>query len=249
MKKNLLSIISILFIYQLNAQILEIPYSGANVTVTISGSIYYPNIGPTMDDHIYGVVVLYARNGGDGSISTGNIYEGTDYYKTNPDVLQFTSNSNTHSLYVYALDWQYGLGGTLTGQYNVNVNGVDYVLTPTNVVYLLPCNTVTQGHGAAINNLNNTQINNLLKQNYPNPLLHTTTIKYFVKIPGFVQVDIFDLSGNMIKNLVKETMAPGENNVIWSGDDEKGNRVPSGTYFYKIRNGDLSQIKTMILLK
>jgi hypothetical protein len=245
MKKMLLSIISILFIYQLNAQIHKIPYSGTNVTVIISGSIYYPNGGPQWDDAIYGVVVLYIRNGGDGSITTGNIYEGTNYYKTNPDTLQFTSNSDVDSLYVFGLDWVKGagVGETLTGQYNVNVNGVDYVLTPDNVVYLLPCNTV------GINDRHNADINNFLKQNFPNPLYHSTTIKFSVKNSDFVKVDIFDVSGKLIKNLVDKKMTQGEYSVIWKGDDNKGNSVSAGTYFYQIRTGDLSQSKTMILLK
>ena len=137
---NLLLICLFLVIYELNAQtIMEIPYTGTDVTVTISGSIYYPNIGPQYDDHIYGVVVLYIRDGGDGSILTGNVYEGTNYYKPDPDVLHFTSNSNVNSLFVYALDWPYPGMGTITGEYIVNVNGVDYTLTPSNVIYINLC--------------------------------------------------------------------------------------------------------------
>ena len=214
-KEILLVIISILFICQSKGQILEIPYSGTDVTVTISGSIYYDNGSPQTNDHIYGVSVLYVRNGGDGSISTGNIYEGTDYYKPNPDVLHFTSNIGTHSLYVYALDWENQ--GTLHGQYNVNVNGVDYTLTPSNVVYHKPCYWT---YWLGVDDLS--RISNHFKI-FPNPSSDKINIETSEE-PNHSNLSILNLNGQeLLQRIIIEPSAQVDIS-----------NLPSGVYFVKL---------------
>jgi hypothetical protein len=91
-----------------------------------------------------------------------------------------------------------------------------------------------------------------LAQNYPNPFNPSTTITY--NIPESVQsvqveLSVFNLRGQMVRNLVRETKGPGQYSVGWDGTDGSGGRVSSGVYFYRIQAGDYRATRKMVILK
>ncbi|KQC14081.1 MAG: hypothetical protein APR63_06155 [Desulfuromonas sp. SDB] len=51
-----------------------------------------------------------------------------------------------------------------------------------------------------------------------------------------IQFKIFDISGRFINNQNFPALSPGIHNISWSGEDEKGFKVSSGTYFYLIES-------------
>ncbi|HIC36565.1 MAG TPA: choice-of-anchor B family protein, partial [Candidatus Marinimicrobia bacterium] len=67
-----------------------------------------------------------------------------------------------------------------------------------------------------------------LMQNYPNPFNPNTAIKYSLGTNSYVNLTIFDLSGNTIKILVNKSQVQGIHFSQWNGLNENGNRVPSG---------------------
>lgn len=83
-----------------------------------------------------------------------------------------------------------------------------------------------------------------LGQNYPNPFNPTTTFRYEVPVPGFVSVEVFDLSGQVVATLVHGVEARGLHEVQWDGSDH-----PSGIYFYRMRAGGFVQTRKLVLLK
>lgn len=92
-----------------------------------------------------------------------------------------------------------------------------------------------------------------LSQNYPNPFNPMTTIAF--EIPGasgvraHVTLSVFDVRGRLVRTLLDEPRVPGTYQVAWNGRDDRGVRVPSGTYIYKIKAADFSSARKMILLK
>jgi hypothetical protein len=88
-----------------------------------------------------------------------------------------------------------------------------------------------------------------LRQNYPNPFNPTTTITYSLKENVKVNLTIFNLVGEEIKTMVKETQAAGLKTISWNGTDNNGQQVAGGIYFYKLRAGHFVQTRKMILLK
>jgi hypothetical protein len=92
-----------------------------------------------------------------------------------------------------------------------------------------------------------------LHQNYPNPFNPTTNINYEIAKTGVVELNIYNAGGELVKNLVNGSKAPGVYSVNWSGTDEAGEKVDSGVYFYTLsvtqEGGSETETRRMILLK
>ncbi len=82
--------------------------------------------------------------------------------------------------------------------------------------------------------------------NYPNPFNPTTTIKYSLPKTGKVTIEVYDITGSLIDELLSEKKNVGTHKVIWNGKNRNGLQVSSGIYFYKVQLDD--QIKTAKML-
>ncbi len=103
-----------------------------------------------------------------------------------------------------------------------------------------------------------------LEQNYPNPFNSTTVIRY--SLPGdhsshtnlkglaeegsratstiHVLLEVYNILGEKVATLVDEKQAPGYKTITWNAHS-----MASGIYFCRLRAGDFSSIKKMVLLK
>jgi len=88
-----------------------------------------------------------------------------------------------------------------------------------------------------------------LSQNYPNPFNPSTRIDYTLAKRDHVNIVVYDLLGRQVATLVDRTESPGAHSVDWDGHDRQGNRVATGVYFYRLRVGDASETRSMLLLK
>jgi len=89
-----------------------------------------------------------------------------------------------------------------------------------------------------------------LMQNHPNPFNPTTTIAFDVATAGDVRIEIYDVSGSLVRALVNGSKGVGRHVAIWDGHDSNGNQVHTGVYFYRMTApGYTSQAKKMLLLK
>ena len=85
--------------------------------------------------------------------------------------------------------------------------------------------------------------------NYPNPFNPDTKIEFSVPKKGDVSLKIYNIKGQLVRTLVDEKLDAGKHSVIWWGKSDKGKDVGTGIYFYKIKAGDNTEIKRMLLLK
>jgi len=88
-----------------------------------------------------------------------------------------------------------------------------------------------------------------LDQNYPNPFNPKTTIAFNLDRTGPVKLQVFDVSGRLVRTLVNETRAAGPYRVDWDGKDNAGRAAAAGLYMYRLAAGDFVQQKKMTLLK
>lgn len=88
-----------------------------------------------------------------------------------------------------------------------------------------------------------------LFQNYPNPFNPTTTIQFQVPQAGNVSIVIFDMLGQVVKELFADNVQAGNYSVDWNGLNSAGQKMSSGSYIYRMTAGEFVQSKEMILLK
>ncbi|MBQ41336.1 MAG: hypothetical protein CME15_02640, partial [Gemmatimonadetes bacterium] len=88
-----------------------------------------------------------------------------------------------------------------------------------------------------------------LAQNYPNPFNPTTAIPYTLATPGRLELAIFDVLGRRLRTLARGAEPAGERSRVWDGLDDAGRRVAAGVYLYRLRVGDFSQTRRMVLVE
>lgn len=88
-----------------------------------------------------------------------------------------------------------------------------------------------------------------LFQNYPNPFNPGTTITFYVPEIEQVNITIYDIRGQKVRELVNEKIGYGKHRAEWNGRNDQNELVGSGIYFYKMTAGKKSFIKKMLLLK
>ncbi|GEM_PF-571929 len=86
-------------------------------------------------------------------------------------------------------------------------------------------------------------------QCYPNPFNPNTTIRFGLLEDSNVKLNIYNIKGQLIKQLVREEMKKGYHNIVWNGKDQNGNQASSGVYIYRISTGGTSISNKMIMLK
>ncbi|MCB0744187.1 MAG: T9SS type A sorting domain-containing protein [Ignavibacteriae bacterium] len=92
----------------------------------------------------------------------------------------------------------------------------------------------------------------VLNQNYPNPFNPTTSIKFNLPTESKVRLNVFNVLGEEVAELVNNNLQAGFHSVQFDARS-----LNSGIYFYKIEAGDPSagsghgfvQIRKMMLLK
>jgi hypothetical protein len=84
-----------------------------------------------------------------------------------------------------------------------------------------------------------------LSNNYPNPFNPTTIINYELPITNYVELNIYNINGQKVDNLVSAKQQPGKYQVEW---DAGG--YASGVYFYRLStNTGFDQTKKLVLLR
>ncbi len=88
-----------------------------------------------------------------------------------------------------------------------------------------------------------------LYSNYPNPFNPTTTIRFDLPAAAPVRLSIYNLRGQRVKSLIASDLPAGTHSAVWNGQDDSGNPVSSGVYFYLLSNGEHELTRKMMLMK
>ncbi|MAL64758.1 MAG: hypothetical protein CMF94_01505, partial [Candidatus Marinimicrobia bacterium] len=85
-----------------------------------------------------------------------------------------------------------------------------------------------------------------LYSNYPNPFNPITTIRFDVgnQINQNTIVNIYDINGRIVANLLNKVVNPGTYELQWDAKN-----LSSGIYFSEVIHGQIRQTQKMILLK
>ncbi|MBD3403327.1 T9SS type A sorting domain-containing protein [candidate division GN15 bacterium] len=88
-----------------------------------------------------------------------------------------------------------------------------------------------------------------LSQNYPNPFNPTTTIEFTLPVRAQISIEVIDILGRQVTELLAGEVPAGTHSVGWDGRDRDGDRVASGLYFYRLQTESGSLSRKMLLLK
>ena len=140
----------------------------------------------------------------------------------NNNVVSWTptlADTGEHTITIKAED----LGGNDTTQtFNITVN-----YDPTTITSLID---------------NNTSFS--LEQNQPNPFNPTTSIGYSINSDGHVLLNIYDISGKLIRTMVNSNKPRGTHSVLWNNVNGS-----SGVYIYKLIFDNKTITRRMLLTK
>jgi hypothetical protein len=84
---------------------------------------------------------------------------------------------------------------------------------------------------------------------YPNPFNPETVIRYALPRRTFVRIDLFDVSGRLVCELVSGVRNEGTHAVRWDGTNSTGSPVASGVFVARIETDDRVKTTKLVLLK
>jgi len=97
-----------------------------------------------------------------------------------------------------------------------------------------------------------------LHPNQPNPFNPTTKIRFDIpavhggpmtETNGGNRLEIFDIKGKVIRSYFLAHLGPGYHSVTWGAQNNFGGAVPNGMYIYRIKIGNFTKSRKMLLVK
>ena len=89
----------------------------------------------------------------------------------------------------------------------------------------------------------------VLLPNYPNPFNPETWIPYQLASAADVSITIYTSEGKLVRQLNIGHQTFGIHQVHWDGNNDYGEKVASGIYFYTLTAGDFSATRKMSIMK
>jgi hypothetical protein len=79
---------------------------------------------------------------------------------------------------------------------------------------------------------------------YPNPFNPQTEIGFELAKADEVRIEVYNLKGQKVADLLNEVRSAGSYSINWNADDQ-----PSGIYMIRFRAGGINQMQKAVLLK
>jgi hypothetical protein len=83
-----------------------------------------------------------------------------------------------------------------------------------------------------------------LLENYPNPFNLSTTISFALSGAGKINLSVYDISGRLVATLTNGWRGAGMHEVTFDASN-----LASGLYIYRIKAGDFTAVRKMVLMK
>ncbi len=84
---------------------------------------------------------------------------------------------------------------------------------------------------------------------FPNPFRASTEIRFHLESAAPVALHAFDPAGRMVREILGGSVHPSGNHVVsWNGRDDGGRRLAGGVYLLRLRVGDQTLDRKVVLL-
>lgn len=143
---------------------------------------------------------------------------------------------------------QVGTAKTPNWAYNIFVNDNFLFLSDfEDGVYIFDLDDIITKISFEVDEILSTHSFNLF-QNYPNPFNASTTIRFSLPQSEMVELNIYNVLGQLVRNLVNEEKPAGKYSIIWDGTNEKCELLSNGIYIYTIKTGNNISISNKLLI-
>jgi len=91
-----------------------------------------------------------------------------------------------------------------------------------------------------------------LYQSQPNPFSPeegVVGIRFSLSRRTDAELRIFDISGRQVRSLAAGSFPAGEHQLTWNGKDDRGEKVSSGVYFYRLKAGSRIESHSLTILR
>ncbi|MDD5528766.1 MAG: PQQ-binding-like beta-propeller repeat protein [bacterium] len=86
------------------------------------------------------------------------------------------------------------------------------------------------------------------ERNWPNPFRKETKISFVLPQKSFVKLDIYDITGKLVRTLMDGNYNPGQHVIKWDGKDQQGNKITAGTYLFMLKTDDYTATRKMTVI-
>ncbi len=83
----------------------------------------------------------------------------------------------------------------------------------------------------------------------PNPFQGTVRIPVTIASPMHARVEVLDLRGRALRELLDQDVSPGRRELLWDGLDGQGMRAGSGVYFVRMKAGPSTVMRRILLVR
>ena len=105
------------------------------------------------------------------------------------------------------------------------------------------------GVGAIVTGADNIPVAVRLDGVSPNPFNPSTNVRFTLARDGLARLDVFDVTGRLVRTLVDGRLPAGDHAVTWNGRNDDGSQTASGLYFVRLRSGGVSETAKALLVK
>ncbi|MCK9584961.1 MAG: T9SS type A sorting domain-containing protein [Candidatus Cloacimonetes bacterium] len=148
------------------------------------------------------------------------------------------TNTSQQKIYVYTDKEPLSAGTHYYWLQVADFDGSDSFHGPLNLVY-----GGDDSHSPGMPNIT------VLKSVYPNPFNPSTTLSYGLEKAESVKITIYNSRGQVVRSIDEGSKKAGYYDLIWNGDDDRGQSLPSGVYHIRMQAGDKTLSKKAVLMK
>lgn len=108
----------------------------------------------------------------------------------------------------------------------------------------------TASISTSVQNRNDNQKDNYsILEIFPNPFNTNASIKYTISHSANVEINIFNIKGQLVRALLHGAKSSGSHQINWDGLADDGRSLVSGVYFCRIEAGRETDMQKVLLLR